>query len=186
MEDRLIVGLYWQRDERAIDETKSKYERLLMTISNNILGNRDDALECVNDTYLQAWNSIPPNKPDPLSAFLAKITRNLSLNRYKHLHREKRGGNSADAVLDELSEIVSGNENVEGELDKQELVRAINSFLSELSEQKRNIFIRRYWYADSVMDIAEDIGMSQGNVSSILMRTRAKLKKYLEERGFTV
>lgn len=186
MDDRLIVGLYWQRDERAIDETKIKYERLLLSISSNILGNRDDAFECVNDTYLQAWNSIPPNKPDPLSAFLSKITRNLSINRYKHLHREKRGGGSADAVLDELSEVVSGRENVEGELDKQELLHAINSFLEGLSEQRRTIFIRRYWYADSVTDIAHDLRMSQGNVSSILMRTRAKLKKHLEERGFDV
>lgn len=186
MDDKLIVGLYWQRDERAITETQSKYGRLLMRISNNILSNFDDALECVNETYLNAWNSIPPNKPDPLSAFLAKVVRNISINRYKLQHCEKRGGHSVQLVLDELSEIVSGNESVEGELDRQELLNAINSFLGELDDRKRKVFIRRYWYADSISDIAEMLKTSSGNVSSILMRTRHKLKKYLNERGFII
>lgn len=186
MLDDAILGLYFERDERAITETDSKYGKLLRSVSHNILGNIQDAQECVSDTYLNAWNSIPPHRPNPFSAYLCKITRNLSFNRYKHIHREKRGGVGCDAVLDELSEIVSGNDSVEGEFDRKELISTINDFLKSLPETKRDIFIRRYWYAEGVNEIASSLGYTPVNVSTILLRTRNRLKNYLEERGFTI
>lgn len=186
MDDRSIVNLYLSRDERAISETDIKYGKLLRSVSHNILGNIQDAQECVSDTYLNAWNSIPPHQPNPFSSYLCKITRNLSFNRYKHIHREKRGGVGCDAVLDELSEIVSGSDSVEGEFDRKKLVNTINEFLKTLSETKRNIFIRRYWYAEGVNEIASSLGYTTVNVSTILLRTRNRLKNYLEERGFII
>lgn len=184
MDDSMIVGLYLDRDERAITETDAKYGKLLHSVSRNILSSEQDIEECVSDTYLNAWNSIPPNKPNPLSSYLCKIARNLSFNRYKHLSADKRGGGKCDVILDELSEIVSGSESVEGDFDRKELINCINEFLKTLPETKRNIFIRRYWYAEAVSDIAKSLNYTQTNVSSILLRTRTRLKKYLEERGF--
>ncbi|MBE5948193.1 MAG: sigma-70 family RNA polymerase sigma factor [Lachnospiraceae bacterium] len=184
MEDCAIVGLYWDRDEQAIPATSEKYGRYCTSIAKNILGNIEDAEECVNDTYLNAWNSMPPHKPDVLSTFLGKITRNLSLNRYKYNTAEKRGGGEAVVVLDELSEVVSDTDIVEQEIERKELVNAINTFLDTLDLKKRSIFICRYWYFDSVEDIATSFGMTENNVSVILNRLRKKLQQYLSERGF--
>lgn len=184
MEDARIVQLYWDRNEQAIPVTADKYGSYCTSIAQNILGNYEDAEECVNDTYLHAWNSMPPKRPSTLSTFLGKITRNLSLNKYKHNTADKRGGGELPLVLDELSELVSGNNGVEQEISHKELVKAINAFMNTLSLEKRSIFICRYWYADSISVIAGMHGMNEGSVSVILNRLRSKLHEFLTERGF--
>lgn len=184
MDDIRIVQLYWDRDQKAITETAAKYGNYCTFIAKNILGNKEDAEECVNDTYMKAWNAMPPHRPDMLSTFLGKITRNLSFNRYKHNHADKRGGGELSAVLDELSECVSGKNNIEQEIEYKELVKSIDSFLDTLSLEKRSIFICRYWYTDSVAEIARQFDMRENTVSMILSRIRTKLQKYLIERGY--
>ncbi len=184
MDDARIVQLYWDRDEQAIPATADKYGRYCTSIAKNILENKEDAEECVNDTYLRAWNSMPPHRPGILSAFLGKITRNLSLNKYKHNTADKRGGEEATVVLDELLDLVSDTDSVEQEIDCQELINTINIFLSTLSAEKRGIFIRRYWYFDSVSEIASRFGMTKNNISVTLNRIRIKLHDYLLKRGF--
>ena len=154
MEDTAIVQLYWDRDERAISATSEKYGGNCAAIAANILGDRADAEECVNDTYLRAWNAMPPHKPRILSTFLGKIVRNLSLNRWRQNTAEKRGGGVLPAVLDEVAEVVSGVEDVEQKVEETALISAINDFLSQLSPEKRSMFICRYWRTDSVADIA--------------------------------
>lgn len=184
MDDAKIVRLYWDRDEQAISATAEKYGSYCASIAKNILGNREDAEECVNDTYWNAWNSIPPNRPSILATFLGKIVRNLSFNRYKHNTADKRGGGQATAVLDEIAEVVSDTNTVEQEIGRKELVQAIDSFLDRLPSDKKRIFVCRYWYFDSISDIASRVGMTQNNVSVTLNRLRLKLRKYLLERGF--
>jgi RNA polymerase sigma-70 factor (ECF subfamily) len=184
MDDPKIVQLYWDRDEQAIPATADKYGRYCTAIAKNILGNNEDAEECVNDTYLNAWNSMPPHRPSVLSTFLGKITRNLSFNRYKHNTADKRGGGETTAVLDELLEIVSDTDSVEQEINRKELVKAIDTFLGTLSSKKRGIFVCRYWYFDSITNIATRFGMTENNVSVNLNRIRLKLHNYLLERGF--
>lgn len=184
MDDNGIIQLYWDRNDQAIKATSEKYGHYCKTIAKNILNNEEDAEECVNDTYLNAWNSMPTHWPEQLGTFLGKITRNLSFNKYKYNHTEKRGGGEITLILDELSDCVSDTDNVEQILDRQELKKAINLFIRSLSTEKRNMFVRRYWYADSVSEIAKDYGMLQGSVSKMLERTRKQLKAYLTERGF--
>ena len=162
MDDAKIVQLYWDRNEQAISATADKYGNYCAAIAKNILGNSQDTEECVNDTYLNAWNSMPPHRPNILATFLGKITRNLALNKYKH--------NTAD--------------NVEQEIHRQELILAINHFLKKLPSDKRNIFVCRYWYFDSISDIAAHFDMTENNVSVTLNRLRLKLRNYLLERGF--
>ncbi len=186
MEDAKIVRLYWERDERAIPATSEKYGRYCSAIAMQILGNSEDAEECVNDTYLHAWNSMPPHKPEMLSAFLGKLTRNLSFNRYKYNTAEKRGGGEVPAILEELSELVSDTGDTADALYEKELVAAINAFLGTLSQKKRCIFVCRYWYSDSVTDIAARYGMRVGAVSMTLNRMRKTLHDYLTERGYTL
>lgn len=184
MNDKDIIQLYLNRDQQALSATAKKYGKYCTSIANNILGNREDAEECVNDTWLNTWNSIPPNRPAILSAFLGRITRNLAFNKYKYNHVKKRGNGEITVVLDELAECVSGLDDVEQEIDRRELVKAINAFLSTLKPQKRNLFISRYWYSDSISSIARRYEMTESNVSTTLNRLRLKLKKYLLERGF--
>ena len=184
MDDAKIVQLYWDRDEQAIPVTANKYGNYCTSIAINILGNREDAEECVNDTYMNAWNSMPPHRPNILSTFLGKIVRNLSIKRYKHNTADKRGGGQATVVLDEIAEFVSDTDSVEKEIDHRELVKAIDSFLDRLPTDKRSIFVCRYWYFDSVSDIANRFGMTENNVSVTLNRLRLKLHNYLLERGF--
>lgn len=186
MEDSQIVQLYWDRSASAIPATAKKYGSYCTAIARNILGSAEDAEECVNDTYLQAWNAMPPHRPLRLSAFLGRITRNLSFNRYKRLHAGKRGGGELAVVLDELAECVSGAGDVERELDRQELAKAIDGFLNTLSPEKRSIFVCRYWYSDSIADIARRHGMKEGAVSMALNRMRQKLREHLLERGFSL
>lgn len=184
MEDKEIVKLYWERNSNAIKETDSKYGGYCKAIATNILGNNEDAEECVNDTYLNTWNSIPPSRPTVLSTYLGKITRNLSFDRFRHKHADKRGGGEIELVLEELGECVSDADSVEQEVEKKELVWTINAFLDTLSQEKCDIFLCRYWYAIPVSEIAIRFGMTEGNVSVTLNRIRGKLKNYLMERGY--
>ncbi|MBE6853872.1 MAG: sigma-70 family RNA polymerase sigma factor [Ruminococcus sp.] len=182
MDDRKIIKLYLERNEKAISCTAEKYGAYCFFISDNILKDKADADECVNDTYLKTWNSIPPHKPEKLSAFLGKIVRNLSFNRYKMKRAEKRGGGQIEVVLDELEECIPGK-SVEEEIEKKELTAMLNTFVSSLSEKQKRVFVSRYWYACSVSDIARSMGMTETSVSVTLNRLRKKLCSYLAERG---
>ena len=184
MDDSVIVQMYWNRNEEALSATAKKYGLYCFSIAENILGNNEDAEECVNDTYLQTWNSIPDNKPKMLSTYLAKITRNLSFNRYKRNNAEKRGGGQIDLVLDELSDLIISPDESDKEFDSRLLSKAINAFLSNLSVEKRQIFMCRYWYADSIKDIAKRFDMTENNVSVTLNRLRQKLSEHLKESGY--
>ncbi len=186
MEDCQIVQLYWDRNEQAIPATSEKYGSYCTSIAKNILGNNQDVEECVSDTYLSAWNAIPPHKPSVLSAFLGKIIRNISFNRYKHNTADKRGGGEMALILDELGECVSGHDDLEQTVDRKEVLYAINQFLGRLSPVKRNIFVRRYWYAESITDIAGRYKMTANHVSVQLNRIRHQLKLYLQERGHVI
>ena len=185
MEDSQIIQLYWDRDPDAISATAEKYCSYCTTIARNILGNSQDVEECVNDTYLNAWNSMPPHRPHVLASFLGRLTRNLSLNRYKLQHSAKRGGYGFALVLDELADCVSGMD-VEQQIDRDELLQAVNVFLAGLSTKKRGLFVCRYWYADSISDIAKRYAMSESNVSTMLSRIRKSLRSFLRERGFAL
>lgn len=184
MDDTRIIGLYWDRNPDAIAETERKYGAYCLTIAGNILPRREDAQECVNDTWLRAWQSIPPQRPNHFSTFLGRITRNLAFNRFQALHAQKRGGGELPLVLEELEQCVSGPEDVARAYDRKELAQAIESFLRDLPERNQRIFICRYWYADPIADIARKQGMSVGNVTVTLSRLREKLRVYLTERGF--
>lgn len=179
MEDSKIVDLYWQRSEQAIVETKNKYENLLFSVANNILFAKQDVEECVNDTYLGAWNAMPEARPRFLSAFLCKITKNLALKRYEYLTAAKRNCNM-EISLNELEHIMSGMVIKE---ENDELADAISSFLRKESYESRNIFVRRYFFYDSIGDIAMRFQLNQNTVKTILRRTRIRLKKYLEKEG---
>ena len=182
MEDNKIVELYWERSESAIKETKKKYGRYCHYIAYNILYSDQDAEECVNDTYVKAWNSIPPQKPERLSAFLGKITRNIALNRYKYDRAQKRCAN-AKLVFDEADEIISASQSNVSIADEVALRDAINSFVASLSRETRIIFVRRYWYLSPIKDISKDYGIPQGTVKSILSRTRKQFKEHLLKEG---
>lgn len=184
MEDSRIVQLYWDRNQAAISVTTEKYGHYCQAIARNILGNEEDAEECVNDAYLRAWNSMPPNRPAMLSAYLGKITRNLSLNRYKRCMADKRGGGETAAVLEELEDCVSGADDTEQEIIRKELLREINDFLGNLPKEKRGLFVRRYWYMDTIPEVAAGFGMTENNVSVSLNRIRRQLRDYLTERGY--
>lgn len=184
MDDAKIVQLYFDRNEQAIPETAIKYGNYCTSIAKNILGNHEDAEECVNDTYLNTWNAIPPNRPKMLSTFLGKIVRNLAFNRYKYNNADKRGSGEIALVLDELAGCVSGKDDVEQTYEHKELVAAINNFLGTLPSEKRNIFVCRYWYTDSIADIAARYNTTYVAVSMTLNRLRAKLRNYLIKRGY--
>ncbi len=184
MDDKLIVELYWRKDSSAISETSQKYDAYCYTIADNILHNHEDSQECVNDTWLRVWDSIPPQRPSILRLFLAKITRSIAFNCYNARNAEKRGNGEIAAVLDELSECVSGRADVHSEYEATELGRSINRFVHSLSKRDGNVFMRRYFFNDSVSDIAVRYGLSENNVMVILSRTRKKLKKLLTEEGF--
>lgn len=183
MEDQAIIDLYWAREERALLETERKYGSYCWTIAHNILRSREDSEECVNDTWMRAWNAMPPQRPGILSSFLGKITRNLSLDRCKAAKTTKRGGGRVTMALDELEECLPGQSSVEQALADAELTRLIDRFLRNLPEKECCIFLRRYWYVDSMAEIAHRYHMSEGTVKSTLHRTRAKLRACLEQEG---
>jgi len=183
MEDHQIVELYWARSERAIPETADKYGRYCYTIACHILHSREDSEECVNDTYLHAWNAMPPQRPNKLSAFLGRITRNLSLNRWDKYSAEKRGAGQVFLSLDELQECIPAPDRAEQIVDDIALADILNRFLASLSAENRKIFMRRYWYFSSVKEIAEDYRFSESKVKMSLLRSRARLKLLLEKEG---
>ena len=184
IEDNDIIQLFFDRNENAIKETSIKYGNYCSSIAKNILKNCEDAEECVNDTYLKAWNVIPPSRPTMLKTFLGRITRNISINLYKKLKADKRGNGQIPIILDELSECVSGGTTPYQELENAEFLRTINSFLEKIPQEKRVMFVRRYWYSDSISDIAKRCGVSENSVSVSLNRLRKRLYNYLSERGF--
>ena len=184
LSDDRIVELYWQRAESAIGETAHKYGGYCYRIAHNILNNREDAEESVNDTWLDAWNSMPPSKPSILSTFLGKITRRISIDCWRKRHAGKRGGGEMDLVLDELEDCVPGGEEVERTVEAQEMARIIREFLDDLSATDRRIFLRRYWYMEPIAAIARDFTFSETKTVSILYRLRKKLRDRLESEGY--
>lgn len=186
MDDNQIVELYWQRNECAISETAAKYGAYCMKISQNILADRADSEENVNDAYLHAWNAMPPQRPSILSSFLGRITRNLSFDRCRRQNAEKRGGGALPLALDELSECVPAPGRVEHTLEERELAEAIDRFLRTLPERECSMFLRRYWYVDSVQSIAARYAIKENTAKSILFRTREKLRRYLAGEGIIV
>lgn len=183
MEDNTIIDLYWNRSEEAISQTATKYGGYCYSIAYNILSDREDSEESINDTWLAAWNTIPPKRPQILAAFLGKITRYISLDRWRSLHAAKRGGGEVPLVLDELEDCVSGDRSTEDAYMEKEAINSINVFLEKLSETERKVFMCRYWYMDSVQDIAERFCFTESKVTSMLYRSREKLKKHLEREG---
>lgn len=186
MEDSEIIALYFLRSEEAVAATSKKYGGYCRGVVINILRNHEDVEECLNDTWLSAWNSIPPNRPEKLGVYLARIARNTALNRRKELSAQKRGGGAADAVLDELRECVGTGASIDDAMDELVLRDAINAFLRAQPEQKRTIFIRRYWAMESVNDVARALGLRRGQTATILYRMRRELKEYLEKEGITL
>ncbi len=184
MEDAQIVALYWDRDESALRETERKYGPYLTKIAVNILADREDSRESVNDTYLKAWNSIPPQRPTSLSAYLAKLVRDLSIDRLRARQREKRRASEYAQSLTELDECVSGGDTTAEHVDLHLLGEAISSYLRTLPAPARNVFVGRYFYADSLREVARYCGMGEGKAKSLLYRTRQGLKAYLEQEGF--
>ena len=183
MEDTKIIDLYWDRDQSAIEQTAQKYGRYCGKIAKNILFNKEDCEECVNDTWLRAWNAMPEERPSILSSFLGAITRNLCLDRYRKQHTAKRGNGEAAYIFDEMMDFPDEKE-PSHYIEEQELILSINRFLKNLPTEQRVIFVRRYWYFDSVADIAERCGCSEGRIKTILFRVRGKLTEYLKKEGY--
>ena len=182
MEDQGIIALFFKRSEQAIEETDKKYGGYCYSIAYNILSNQEDSEESVSDTYLAAWNTIPPRRPNFLNAFLAKMTRHISIDRWRKRSAQKRGSGEIILALDELEECVDTH-NVETELAKKELTRVLNAFLSSLPETERNVFLCRYWYLESVPEIAARFGFSESKVTAMLHRLREKLRARLQLEG---
>ncbi len=183
MEDSRIVGLYWARDENAIRETAAKYGRYCFAIAMNILARQEDAEESVNDTWMQAWNSMPPHRPAILSTFLGKLTRRVSLKRQRARNAEKRGGGQVPLALEELMECIPAGPSVEETLSQQELARSIDGFLAGLPRTEQAVFLFRYWRLASIAQVAESFGFSESKVKSMLFRTRKKLLAHLQKEG---
>ncbi len=186
MDDSSIIALYNARDERAITETSDKYGKYCYKIAYNILTDEQDTEECLNDSWLGAWNTIPPSCPDSLKHYLTKIVRNLSFDRFRRKMRKKRIGDEMYVALEEIEEFTESTSDIDGELGMRELERALNAFLRDLPAKERNIFLRRYYFVDAIPDIAKRYSMRENNVVVTLFRTRKKLKQYLEEEGYKV
>ncbi len=183
MDDGQIVELYWRRDEGAVRETQIKYGALCRTIARNILGGEEDTEECVNDALLQAWNAIPPERPRRLGAWLARVTRNLALNRWNRDHAQKRYGGAA-ALLSELEDCLPAPSGVERELESKELSAAVDRWLRTLSKEDRTAFLRRYWYGVPLQDLAEERGEAPAKLAQRMLRLRRGLKKALKKEGY--
>ena len=186
MQDERIVELYWQRDESAIQETEQKYGSYLTKIAYNILSDLEDSKESVNDTYMKAWNSMPPHKPNILSAYLGKITRQVSIDILRERSSLRRQASEYATSLDEIGDCIPAGETPEQAMELQFLANAIAAYLRTLSPQARNTFVGRYYFMDSIRDITEYYGMSKSKVESMLHRTRKGLKAYLEKEGYTI
>lgn len=184
MEDDKIILLFQRRDETSISELSMKYGSICRRTAQNILGDFTEVEECLNDTYLRVWESIPPAVPRSLAAFTAAITRNFALMRLRARRTEKRGGGETALSFDELKDFVSGERSVEGVAERNELINAVNEFLRKLPEQQRQAFVRRYWGCLSISEVAQCLGMTESNVTVTLTRVRKKLKDYLTKRGY--
>lgn len=184
MEDQKIVALFTVRSEAAISEASKKYGSYCFSIAKNILGDPNDASECVNDTFYKAWNSIPPAKPRILSGFLGKITRELAIDRWRRQSAKKRGGGQVTLALEELAECIPSSQNVEHDVEKKELEETICTFVGALEQPEKNLFICRYWYCEEPREIAAQYSMKPATVRSQLHRTRKKLYEYLKGRGY--
>lgn len=183
MEDQMIIKLFLERSENAISELSHKYASLCKSLSYYILNNEQDAEECVNDTFLAAWNSIPPNEPNPLSSYICRITRNLSLKKY-HTNTAKKRNNYYDMILEEIEDCFIGKNITEDEILVQELTKYINTFLSQLKEKDRIIFVQRYWFCYSIQEISAKMNLNPNYINVNLHRTREKLKSYLKKEGY--
>lgn len=184
MEDTQIVQLYWDRDQAAITQSDLKYGSYCFCVSNNILGSPEDAEECVSDTWMGAWEAMPPHRPQLLRMFFAKITRRISINRLEARNAEKRGGGEIPAALEELTECVGTGPDVEEQTQYRALVEAINVFLRGLPERDGNLFLRRYFFGESIRLIAREYGITENNANVNLSRTRKKLREYLRKEGW--
>lgn len=185
MEDNEIINLFQARSEQAIEELSKKYGAICTKIALNILKNRLDAEECVNDAYLGVWDTVPPQNPSPLLSYVCRIVRNLSIRKY-HANTSAKRNSFYDAALDELENCIASGQTIESELSAKELSGLIDTFLGTLDKTSRIIFVRRYWYSDPVSEIAAKMRMSSNNVSVRLSRTRAKLRKFLKKEGILV
>ena len=187
MNDKRIIELFFERSERAISELSKRYGGVVLRIAKNLLQNRQDAEECVNDTYLGVWNSIPPQRPESLTAFVCKIARNIAINRIEYDNTQKRGGEAEEEVcFEELEECIPSGETAEATYEASFISELIDEFLDTLDKKNRMIFVRRYWYMDSFKDIAAETELSEGTVRTRLTRLRDKLKEFLESRGVIV
>lgn len=184
MEDAQIVSLYWDRDESAIRETETKYGRYLTKIACNILNDVEDSRESVNDTYLAAWDSIPPHRPGILSAYLAKLTRRISIDRFRYRTRDKRMGSEYALSLEELGDCVCGGDTTQEAVNEKLLADAIGIYLRLLPEDARTAFVGRYYFLDPLKEVAAYCGMSESKAKSLLCRTRVGLKEYLQKEGY--
>lgn len=184
MDDIQIVELYWRRDEAAIRETDARYGGYCYAVADRILHDAGEAEECVNDTWMRAWNAMPPQYPRQLRMFLARITRNLSFDRFQAKRAAKRGGGELPLVLEELEECLPGPADVEEEVQARELGRAVDRFLHTLSERECGVFLRRYFFVESTGEIAVRFGLKESHVLVILSRTRKKLRRFLEQEGY--
>ena len=184
MEDAKIVELYWQRSERAIELSEEKYGKYCYSIAYNILSSHEDSEESVNDTWLGAWNSMPPHKPNILSVFLGKITRRISIDKWRKRSAAKRGFGTVDIAYDELADCISDSGGIESELERKRLSELITGFVARLSPDKRRVFVLRYFYIESIEEIAGKVGFSCGKVKSMLFRCRESLRELLKKEGF--
>lgn len=184
MDDKSIVDLYFSRNQDAIAQTDKKYGRYCYCIAYNILTSKEDAEECVSDTYMAAWSAIPPRRPSVLSTFLGKITRHISIDRWRERSASKRGGGEVPLALEELKDCVVGMQNVEMEYERKEVGKVYAKFLDALPVTERRVFLCRYWYVESIEAIADKFGFSQSKVKTMLHRTRAKLRKQLAKEGY--
>ena len=183
MDDEAILTLYWQRQHAALEETAAKYGRLCYAVANNLLQSPEDAEECVNDTWLHAWNAIPPEKPRVFSAWLSRVTRNLAISRLRAAGAARRGGNEVSLVLDELAECIPGGTDPQRLVEQRELSEAVNRFLASLRREDRDVFVARYFYAASHVELSARTGWTVGKTKTVLRRTRLKLQSYLKEEG---
>lgn len=184
MEDPQIIALYLSRDEEAVAQTVQKYTAYCRAVAQHILQSPEDAEEALNDTWLAAWNSIPPHEPSCLQTFLGRLTRNISLNKLRAAKTKKRGAAEAQVVFEEIAEWLASGEDVERQVSEQALTEAINTFLGSIPDTERNVFVRRYWYMQPVSEIAAAHGFSESKVKSMLFRTRKKLYTRLKKEGY--
>lgn len=185
MDDHEIIELFWQRSEAALEETQSRYGAMCMRLAGNILTDPEDIRECLNDAYLALWDRIPPERPESFPAFVKRIVRNLALKRYHYNRAQKRSG-TVEASLEELEGTLCSVETAESAYDAKELAVHINAFVRALEREQRMLFVRRYWYFDSIEKLAADFGMSQSKVKSILFRLRNRLRDILQKEGYSV